>query len=34
VTQEAREAIGYIDFHNDGEETDDDELRKGNRRME
>ena len=25
LTQEEREAIGYIDFHNDGEETDDDE---------
>ena len=25
LTQEEREAIGYIDFHNNGEETDDDE---------
>jgi hypothetical protein len=25
LTQEEREAIGYIDFHNNGEDTDDDE---------
>ena len=25
LTQEEREAIGYIDSHNNGEETDDDE---------
>jgi hypothetical protein len=25
LTQEERDAIGYIDFHNNGEETDDDE---------
>jgi hypothetical protein len=25
LTQEEREAIGYIDFHSNGEETDDDE---------
>jgi hypothetical protein len=25
LTQEEREAIGYIDFPNNGEETDDDE---------
>ena len=25
LTQEEREAIGYIDFHNNGEEADDDE---------
>jgi hypothetical protein len=27
LTQEEREAIGYIDFHNNGEETDDDEYK-------
>ena len=25
LTQEEREAIGYIDFHNNGEDADDDE---------
>ena len=25
LTQEERDVIGYIDFHNNGEETDDDE---------